>query len=236
MVTRYKFRCFYIDINSLWPSDAILWHRSRSTLVQAMACCLRAPSHYLRQYWRIISEVQWQSHASDLKQEIPQPWYTKINLKIIYINFHINLPGGNELIILLYQIKVSWWSVLLILLVTAQINLSWYSVRIPSYCEPLENIISTKKLLHCLLCKSYWLMHITRISIRNFIWKNTAPRPFSVRFAVALVIFVIIRTFGFRRLTLYICDLIYATTGVAIYKFPWRFDWCNIYHGSQPSI
>ena len=219
MVTRYKFRCFYININSLWPSDAILSHRSGSTLAQAMACCLRAPSHYLRQYWRIISEVQWQSHASDLKQEIPQPWYTKINLKIIYLNFHM-----------------SWWSVLLILLVTAQIHLSWCSVRITSYCEPLENIISTKKSLHCLLCKSYWLMHITRISIRNFIWRNTAPRPFSVRFAVALVISVIIRTFGFHRLTLYICDLIYATTGVAIYKFPWRFDWCNIYHGSQPSI
>ena len=29
----------------LWPSDAIWWHRSGSTLVQLMACCLMAPNH-----------------------------------------------------------------------------------------------------------------------------------------------------------------------------------------------
>ena len=32
-----------------------------STLVQVMACCLTAPSHYLNQCWLIISEVQRQS-------------------------------------------------------------------------------------------------------------------------------------------------------------------------------
>ena len=37
--------------------DAIWQHRSRSTLVQAMACCLTAPSHYLNQCWLIISEA-----------------------------------------------------------------------------------------------------------------------------------------------------------------------------------
>ena len=36
-------------INSLWPSNAIYWHRSGSTLAQVMACCLTAPSHYLNQ-------------------------------------------------------------------------------------------------------------------------------------------------------------------------------------------
>ena len=45
-------------VNSLWPSDTIWWHRSRSTLAQVMACCLTAPSHYLNQWWLIISEVQ----------------------------------------------------------------------------------------------------------------------------------------------------------------------------------
>ena len=41
-------------INSLGPSDAI-WHwRSWSTLVQVMACCLTAPSHYLNRCWLII--------------------------------------------------------------------------------------------------------------------------------------------------------------------------------------
>ena len=36
-------------VNSLWPGDAIWWHRSGSTLAQVMACCLTAPSHYLNQ-------------------------------------------------------------------------------------------------------------------------------------------------------------------------------------------
>ena len=44
-------------INSLWPSDAIWRHRFGSTLVQVMACCLTAPSHYLNQCW-LISKVQ----------------------------------------------------------------------------------------------------------------------------------------------------------------------------------
>ena len=34
-------------INSLWPSDAIWRHIAGSTLVQVMACCLTATSHYL---------------------------------------------------------------------------------------------------------------------------------------------------------------------------------------------
>ena len=47
-------------INSLWPSDAIL-RRTGSTLVQVMACCLTAPSHYLNQCWLIIREILWHS-------------------------------------------------------------------------------------------------------------------------------------------------------------------------------
>ena len=45
--------------NSLRPSDAIWWHRFRPTLLQIMACCLSAPSHYLNQFWLIISEILW---------------------------------------------------------------------------------------------------------------------------------------------------------------------------------
>ena len=44
--------CF---LNSLRPSDAIWRQGSMSTLVQVMACCLTAPSHYLPQCWLIIS-------------------------------------------------------------------------------------------------------------------------------------------------------------------------------------
>ena len=48
-------------LNSLGPSDAI-WHWiSWSTLVQVMARCLMAPSHYLNQCWLIISKVLWHS-------------------------------------------------------------------------------------------------------------------------------------------------------------------------------
>ena len=48
-------------LNSLWPSDAIWRWRSWSTLIQVMACCLTAPSHYLNQCWLIISKVLWLS-------------------------------------------------------------------------------------------------------------------------------------------------------------------------------
>ena len=48
-----------VFVNSLGPSDAI-WHwRQWSALVQVMACCLTAPSHYLNQCWLIISKAQW---------------------------------------------------------------------------------------------------------------------------------------------------------------------------------
>ena len=46
-----------LKFNSLWPSDAIWWHISGSTLVQVMACCLKAPSHYLNQCWLYFSKV-----------------------------------------------------------------------------------------------------------------------------------------------------------------------------------
>ena len=41
-------------VNSLWPRDAIWWHRSGSTLAQVMSCCLN-------QCWLIISEIFWHS-------------------------------------------------------------------------------------------------------------------------------------------------------------------------------
>ena len=50
---------FCLGLNSLWPSDFIWWHRSRSTLAQVMAWCLMAPSHYLNQCWLLISVVKW---------------------------------------------------------------------------------------------------------------------------------------------------------------------------------
>ena len=55
-------------VNSLWPSDAIWWHGSGSTLAQVMACCLTAPSHYLNQCWLTISEILWHSPESNFTE------------------------------------------------------------------------------------------------------------------------------------------------------------------------
>ena len=85
-------------VNSLGPSDAIWCWRSWSTLVQVMACCLTAPSHYLNQCWLIISKVRWHSSKGKfIRQEIPQPSITEIIWKIKYLKFHSNFPGANEL-------------------------------------------------------------------------------------------------------------------------------------------
>ena len=51
--------------NSLWPGDAIWWHRNGLKLVQAMACCLTAPTHYLNQWLLIITQVLWYSHEGN---------------------------------------------------------------------------------------------------------------------------------------------------------------------------
>ena len=58
-------------INSLWPSDAIWWQRSGSTLAQVMACCLTAPSHNLNQCWLIISKLQWHSSECNFTRDAP---------------------------------------------------------------------------------------------------------------------------------------------------------------------
>ena len=84
-------------VNSLWPYDTILWHRSGSTLDHVKTCCLMAPRHYLSQCWLIISKVQWHS-AEDNFIKIPQPSIAKIHLKITYLKLHSNLPGASELI------------------------------------------------------------------------------------------------------------------------------------------
>ena len=60
-----------LNINSLWPSDTIWWHRTGSTLVQAMTCCMMAPSHYLNQCWLIISKVQWHSSEGSFTRDTP---------------------------------------------------------------------------------------------------------------------------------------------------------------------
>ena len=54
----------FMILNSLWPSDAICWLRSGSTLAQVMASCWKAPGHYLNQCWPFIKGVLW--HLIDI--------------------------------------------------------------------------------------------------------------------------------------------------------------------------
>ena len=71
---------FRAIINSLWPSD-VTWHqRSWSTLVQVMACCLTAPSHYLNQCWFLISDILWHLPS---RVRFPRMNWNEIIFKII---------------------------------------------------------------------------------------------------------------------------------------------------------
>ena len=73
MYTLFKVLSFHVgrnqgirfwNINSLWPWDAIWWHRTWSTVLQVMVCCLTVPSHYLNQCWLIVSEVLCQFYRN----------------------------------------------------------------------------------------------------------------------------------------------------------------------------
>ena len=73
----FKWRCVYLPINSLWPSDTIWRHRSGSTFVQAMTCCLTAPRHYLNQCWLPIEDVQRHSSENNFTWSAHKlnPWH-----------------------------------------------------------------------------------------------------------------------------------------------------------------
>ena len=79
----------YWTFNSFWPSDAILWHRSGSTLAMVKACC---PTHKVNSWINI-------DNLKAMSQENFQPSVTKIGLKITYLNLNWSLPGSNELTI-----------------------------------------------------------------------------------------------------------------------------------------
>ena len=48
-------------VNTLWPSDTIWWHRSSSTLVKIMACCLN-------QCFLISSKILWHSSEGNFSR------------------------------------------------------------------------------------------------------------------------------------------------------------------------
>ena len=89
VIWRVYYRCRYLifkyfsrsphNVNSLWPGDAIWWHRSVSTKAQVMAWCHQAPSHYLNQFWLFFKCVLQHSTENNFTVS------TKVN--IVYNEF-----------------------------------------------------------------------------------------------------------------------------------------------------
>ena len=116
-----ELHCFYI--NSLWPSDAIRRQETESTLAQVMACCLTAPSHYLNQWWLIISKVLWHSSEGIIVrryQSVKQDW------KLHFLDRTQMSQGPMSWYYHAFNIKL--W-------ITAGMTLSWYLYE----CIPLTN-------------------------------------------------------------------------------------------------
>ena len=74
-----------ICFNSLWPSDSMSHYRTWSALVQAMAWCLMAPSHYLNQCWPSVRSSDIYLGAISLK--ISQPKKLPVVWKLLLWNF-----------------------------------------------------------------------------------------------------------------------------------------------------
>ena len=66
---------------NLWPSEAIWRHRSGLTLAQVMACCLTAPSHYLKQCLssviRLIGKLFYKTYLSNQSLKFVWTWLIK---------------------------------------------------------------------------------------------------------------------------------------------------------------
>ena len=72
MVTRsYWSVTSYIKLKtSFWAGDIIWHHRPLSSLVQVMACCPTAPSHYLNQCWHTVNWTLWNKLRWNFNQNI----------------------------------------------------------------------------------------------------------------------------------------------------------------------
>ena len=152
--TRYYLKATNIPISAIYrqcinnwlrPSDAIWRHRSGSTQAQVMACCLTAPSHYLNQCW--LTSVRSNGiHLRAISYEIPQSPFTKIILTITYLKLNWNIPGANEVPIILIWLyspaQRSWWGVY------------WFHSVRPSV-HPSVHLFFRPSRIMCPLCSAY---------------------------------------------------------------------------------
>ena len=125
-----------------------------STLVQLVACCLAAASHYLNQCWLIISGVLWHSPESNFTGSAHK--HTTIMCsEITLLKFHAHLSMANAL----NYLKQS--SVPFILLPTINISHQYrnHFVYAPSQWETA---------LHCNIA-SHWMGTYTKWSLQYFV-------------------------------------------------------------------
>ena len=82
---------FNLWFNSLQPNDTMRQERSWSTLVQVLACCLMVPSHYLSQFWQIISDVLWYLRDGNFTGNAQgiYPWY---EFEIFFLKIMVASP------------------------------------------------------------------------------------------------------------------------------------------------
>ena len=102
---------FSYEFNSLWPSDAIWCHKTWSTLVQVVGCCLTAPNHYLNRCWLNPNEVLWPSPESNFTLSVQATViYNEFENYILKLLPH--LPGAHEKIDLrvtdLAMLSLAW--------------------------------------------------------------------------------------------------------------------------------
>ena len=98
-----------IKVKSLGPSDTTWRQRSGSPLAQVMACCLKAPSHYLNQCWLIISKIEWHSSKGKFTRDTSAINMNHINPPQTLVKPHKTRKENFENISMyMIQVLVSW--------------------------------------------------------------------------------------------------------------------------------
>ena len=86
--TQYIFKSLSLSVvyilgtNSLCPDDVIWRQRYRSTLAQVMACCLKAPSHYLNQCL-LINKLLWPLSEGNFTSDNQTIHHKKVTWKLL---------------------------------------------------------------------------------------------------------------------------------------------------------
>ena len=82
------------------------WHpRGGSTMAQIIACCLTAPSHYMRQWWLTIKGVLWQSPGNK-STGVLKNLICNLCSEITISNSLSHLPGANYSVSPIYRGRV----------------------------------------------------------------------------------------------------------------------------------